>query len=439
MLRFATTLALVLLAGCGRSAAHPDDAWNLQTTRTFLWDGAHPPSQPALDGSFSLTVPIGTGREVFALQARTAISIGDGVEIDPGPRAGLTPDMAFVGSFGSISVGTRAHLTSVYALGKGPFSIGRDAIVSGYIKTASSEAPAGGDTGGALGLLLHAPPEAEEFRWKIDFSQPTLGSRVARPNESKPEDVSPGRYDAVVVAAGSTVVIRSGAYVVNTFELRSGGTLYIDNLSGPVYLWVLRGLRISGTMYEYGRRPNVLVGYAGTEAPTIATSFRGTLVSPEADLAIPRTIEPHRGAFFARTISVADDAIIQHAPFNPSPDALAPSSVVCGYCALAAKKAMWADCCAETDLRTVKATMSARVCALACPAATGMRSGSCTASCDATAAAAAGNSEAEFADCRDRAWQVFAQCEGWYQYWPLACSRLGFSMDESLACGGAGD
>ncbi len=420
------------LTGCTPVAPDLDQSWGLGEARIVHERGADMVVRTQ-DGDFSIGIPLGVTRHAFALVARNKLVIGAGSRVIGGDSP-LSPDLAYVASFGGVRVNAGAELTSIYALGAGGLVVDPGARISGYMKVASETARVAQNVGG-LGILVSAPTYAEEFRWKVDFSAGGE-TRIGDATESAPLDVPPGRYRSLVVDRNATMLIHSGQYIVEALEIRPLGTLNIDNLSGPVYVWIRNSLTVSGVVFEYAQWANVLFGYAGAAPPVITEAFHGTLVSPRADIVLPRTMVAHRGAFFGRNISVAEGATIKFASFfGTIRDAFSPASAVCQFCALAAAEAMRDDCCNGAGRQMAEAAAFVEACGLGCASSPGERSAGCSAQCAASSIATVRSAEAQFDECLQRVWSVYEGCEAWYNYWPRTCAKVGYPASRVFSCG----
>ena len=141
--------------------------------------------------------------------------------------------------------------------------------------------------------------------------------QIARAADPALLDLRPGTYSTVVIEAGATAIIRSGAYYFRSLEMQPGSIVKIDNGNGPVFLWVRDALALGGTMMEdEAAKPNVLIGYAGSAAPAITGALRATLVAPAAEVALPAGGKSHLGAVFAGSLRVDDGAVIDHRAFE---------------------------------------------------------------------------------------------------------------------------
>jgi hypothetical protein len=289
-------------------------------------------SAAGFGGELAVVVPIGVSPTVLALAADDSLSIGAGSRILEVSNRRDGPKFGIVSSLGAARIGSNSSVGSVYALGPTPLEIAQNVAVHGYVKAYLSPRVSGA-AHLALGFLDHVDPWVEEFRWPVHFPLAGLGDRCGTADTRGA--VEPGSYRSIVVVPTSTVVIRSGQYFIDSLVLRSGGTLEIDNTAGPVYIWVRRLLSIEGLIEEYRVRPTILIGYAGTAEPIIASNVVGTVVAPYATIHLARTSRPHRGAVFARVLEVADGAVVEHIGPDEGDDRHLSGDVVCATCSAA--------------------------------------------------------------------------------------------------------
>ncbi|HET7538737.1 MAG TPA: hypothetical protein VFK05_02660 [Polyangiaceae bacterium] len=115
----------------------------------------------------------------------------------------------------------------------------------------------------------------------------------------------------------ATLLLRSGAYYFDSYEVDPLATVVVDESAGPVELYVEKSLVHMGTYRTpRGSTANVFVGYFGSLPAFVGAAFPGTVLAPGAKLVIglPLGGGTHVGAFYARNIEVMPFTKILHRP-----------------------------------------------------------------------------------------------------------------------------
>jgi hypothetical protein len=337
---------LVLASCAGRDL---DQSWNLHEARTSP-AAVHVDDADAEAGDFVVTVPLGVARDAITLAARESLTIGERARIVELDRTSGVPRFGLVSAAGALRMGADSEAGSVYSLGPTSPTFDRGVWLHGYLRAAASVDREGWRAD--QGALDRAPDGLEEFVWHIDFPRDATRERVSHDGDESDLAVAPGAYDSLTAEPGSTMVLSAGAYVLRSLTVKPDADLIVDNTNGPVYIWVRDRLSLEGNVVDLSMRPTLLFGYAGKEAPRLASRFRGTLVAPNSRVTLPATSEPHGGAFFARDIVVAEGAVIEHRTFVFEPSEGPPPAAVCGACIVGQAFAVRA--CADERARALR-------------------------------------------------------------------------------------
>jgi hypothetical protein len=408
---------LVLIGGCHRHGL--DRRWSPREQRFFY------PSPSAADAlrelpadEYAVFAPLGIDRAQVTMSATESVTIGSDVAIkDPAPgQRNLA--LGLVTSLGSLAVGARSQLGAVYALGTSAPKLGEGAALTLYAKSVVPVEAAPADL--PKRRMSNVPPAIEGYRWREATPSPAVvPARFIVPADRSPTPLPPGSYGALVVPPGEKVRLQPGTYFFDSLVVQPSGTLEIDNVSELVYIWVNETLVLDGEMHPFSRQPTTLLGYHGSRPPSISTTFRGTLVAPNATVVLPATAEPHAGAFFARAIRVADHALIEHRTFTGWQQLFQDASVACSICGISANAAM-RRCCALSDRPGAAAGLDERT----FPAGAGD---------DRTLRALDDHDKLE--TCLSRVMPTFFGCEDNALLVPDACEALGFGYRAPASCG----
>jgi hypothetical protein len=295
-------IALSTLSSC-HLGVDEEQPWNLRERRQ-VFKGARGLPRGALEqGQFEIVTPLGVEARQLALAARDALTVQRGALVQ-----GISSSM------GAVNIETGARVGHLYALGDSAPVLEERAFLQGYLRSR----PEHGATPvkPKLGVVQNAPVAAERFEWRMAFPAVEPADCVPEPS-TQALALEPDAYGELVIGAGVTVALRSGHYHFAALSLRDGGRLELDNLAGPVYLWVERALEMEGQVSPDFPDGNTLFGYAGS-APVSVKGLAGTLVAPAAEVRV-RAGEPSVGALFAAQIVLEAKAVVVHRSFEVAP------------------------------------------------------------------------------------------------------------------------
>jgi hypothetical protein len=430
--RVVAWLALLELAAgisaCKRT--HHDPTWGLGATKTTVASVFNLPASGPRSGEFEVVVPAGVEPEQLVVVARDSLQVGENVTLLEPRSAGAPPAFSIVAATGPVVIGSRARLGSVYSYGTTAPLLENGAVVQRYVKTAARWNGARALIG--LGVLDHAAPAIDVFRWQVAASPSGEGDRTSRANDSKRLELTPGTYGAIVVGPGSTTRFQTGQYFINTLELSAQGILEIDNSSGPVYVWVQSRLDLGGLILDYSLHANILFGYTGTSEPSITAPFRGTLVAPNAAVTVPATSVPHSGAFFARSVRVSDGATIEHRGFVGLQASLWSPDVLCTECAASGRAAI-DDCCKQVGRQASIAGRDRVACNALCISPDARLAMRCENRCDQPYQRSMRDAYGSLDQCMRDASLTYTGCQIYHAYRPDTCSNLGHAPPAARA------
>jgi hypothetical protein len=296
-------------------------------------------------GEYEVFVPQGVDRLALTLAATESLTIGSDVEISDPAQEHKKVGLGVISSLGTLSIGAGSRVGAVYALGRSSPTLGEGVTVQFYGKSVLPFEAPGSDP---AKFMSDVRPAIDGYRWGKPAPPPVAVSSGHVVTAERPAPpLPPGSYESLIVRGDEKVRLKPGTYFFDALVVERAGTLEIDDISGVVYIWVTRTLVIAGNIRKYSLQPSTLFGYHGSEPPSISAAFHGTLVAPNATIALPATAEPHIGGFFARAIRVADHAVVQHRTFMGWQQLFQDPSVACGICAISTRAAM-RRCCANS-------------------------------------------------------------------------------------------
>jgi hypothetical protein len=257
---------------------------------------------------FCVAVPTGVELDRVALGASRSLRLGDGAAL---VDCAASREPATVAALAELTIGRGARVGSVYGSAAAPLSIGAGTAVRGFVKASSTLRL---DPGAVVtfGTLEGVADPGEFYDWRAEPPTRLEDARGAIEPESR--TLAPGAYDELSVGPGMEVTLRTGQHYFRSLTVAEHGQLTIDDSKGPVYVWVRDQLTLADAL-RCSSCPSLVLGYGGTAAVEVASGFCGILVAPRASLTLLDSTRPYRGAFFASTLDVGADVVVQHDPF----------------------------------------------------------------------------------------------------------------------------
>jgi hypothetical protein len=218
-----------------------------------------------------------------------------------------TREHASIVSDGSVSIGAEAVVDHVISGGRA--SIGREGLVRGELVSA-----AGADSQPGARVLGSARTDAVRQRhsiaWHVDFAGAGLTGVVLDPNEAR--TLAPGEYGDLVVPSGAKLTLTPGRYRFTSLAVNTNGTLAV--MPGETVLHVARSFSHQGRTEGTSAEARLVVGYLGELPAALEASFEGTLLAPNAELALGKVRNSKFvGAFAARKIDLGPSSVAEFA------------------------------------------------------------------------------------------------------------------------------
>jgi hypothetical protein len=251
------------------------------------------------------------------------------------------PDTVALGAAGSLRVNDRSSVRSatnvpslISNLGATDTNIGVGAVVgntwtkalltlreratiSGFLSTQGGMQPPQNQTlitGGMFSTTVPLIPAIAS--WSVTVPSTSLGNRVLAPDAVLA--ISPGRFGAVTVNSRATLQLGAGTYFFDSLDLEPQALMAADAAVGPVLIYVQGGLIMRGRItVKNGNAGDLLLAATGTTSISLEAPFRGTLVAPNAFVALASlTGAEHIGSFFGKSIEVHQGTVVRHVPFR---------------------------------------------------------------------------------------------------------------------------
>lgn len=149
--------------------------------------------------------------------------------------------------------------------------------------------------------------------WTVTYPTGAAPNVTIQPNKSGSQ--VPGRYGSVQIFAGGTLTLSAGTYFVDTLDLEPMSKVMLNQVNGPVVIYVRGSIILRGTFTTTSASPpDLLIGYLGTAAMFVESPFNGAIVSASAGLTLRSVTGGHSGAFFAPTVTVDPHTSITFRP-----------------------------------------------------------------------------------------------------------------------------
>ncbi|HEX6274444.1 MAG TPA: trypsin-like serine protease [Polyangiaceae bacterium] len=238
------------------------------------------------------------------LYASERLTIGDRARVVSSSPSTLSVSAGTAGA----TVGVDAVITSLAS--KGTATLKTRARAEGTVQSGSSVTLASG------AVVVQGYTQAQVVSYDL---LPPLS--VTFPATSVPISVpanqirahAPGSYTAGYVAPGAQLHLSTGDYYFQSFTADTGSYLILDQLRGPVRIYVRDALALRGAVGDSMRKtPRSLFVFLGTSQVDVTSAFDGVIVAPRAKIVLGNAI--HYGAFFAREIDVRPDAQVNWLP-----------------------------------------------------------------------------------------------------------------------------
>ncbi len=266
--------------------------------------------------TYVISMPRGAGLGSFALVANGGLYVRDRaklVDVEGAPagaaNAGLQETNvgveASVGAISSAASVTLSDRAKVYGdiTTQGSLQVGNSVLLGGVQRTNQT------------GLT---PPDQETI--EIEFGGTSLGNVTLEPPNSGEHvtSLAPGRYGQVVIKSRNRVNLVSGVYTFDTFQLEPQARIVVDDSAGPVLINVRDQVLYKGTLEGMSaQHPAVRFSYVGSQAVVLESPFKGTFLAPNASvrLATLSAQQRHVGSFFAKSIEVSPDVVVEFRPY----------------------------------------------------------------------------------------------------------------------------
>lgn len=260
---------------------------------------------------FSLAVPAGSAISDFVISGTNKVTVDDRSTISA-PGAGSK-----IGSLGAgrleLGAAVKAY-ADVVSVGDVDF-LRSHAHVYGEILTAGTVLQQNNVVVDG-GITTGAAVTPAVTTWTVEWPSGPA-SDVSLAPDTPTIRLEPGNYDSIKGFSRSGIILESGAYFINSFEIEPQVKLYADVSRGPIQIYVRDAMFLrSSLLYFGGKAGQVLIGYLGNQTALFEEAVNASVVAPNSviELRRPNSGAPHRGSFFGEEVHVFSDATVLHVP-----------------------------------------------------------------------------------------------------------------------------
>lgn len=162
--------------------------------------------------------------------------------------------------------------------------------------------------------VLFGPSKILTFAWELPTT-PT-GSVLLEPDQV--QTIAPAAYDIIRVKSRSKLKLSSGVYRSSSFEVEPQAVIEVDQSGGPVWVIVDQAVHWRGRIVDAHGGDAFLGLFTLASQPSyLEAHFDGVFLSPSGQLTLRATSEPHRGFFYADTLTFDSWADVVAVPPDP--------------------------------------------------------------------------------------------------------------------------
>jgi hypothetical protein len=275
---------------------------------------AAPPSTEAqaVTATSNLTLPFPKGTAIASvfMSASDRLQIDDRVTL---AQAGQLPMVAGLGSRG-VEVGAGVQAFSNITSGASVF-LRSSAHVRGSVTAAGAITKQQADVRIDGQSRPNTPVSIQTVSFDVAFPGATNGPVTVGP-DGPLVTLAPGAYGRFDLRSRGRVSLRTGTYYFDSFNSEPQGEIQLNG--APIYVYVKNSFTYKGGFRRIsGDDGQILIGYFGSSEAFLQAPFVGTIVAPNAAIALHRPDGGrHRGTFFGKTIEAFSDSAIGFLPFN---------------------------------------------------------------------------------------------------------------------------
>jgi len=233
--------------------------------------------------------------------ALDSIQLGDRAQLQSSPNL---PSLLVNWGSAVVDIGADTRLGSILAVG--PVTLRDRALVDGSIQTASTVTRQTGtvvtETVTENATLQLPTVPSITTAWP---SSPQAGFIVPSGTQASKDA---GAFGDVAVQSGGTLTLSAGTYFFGSLVLEAGGVI---RTTGATVIEVRDSLALRAKILDSsGNTASISLRYRGTAAATVEQSFRGSILSPSAQLILGSSgAQEYRGQFLGKQLVLRPDIV----------------------------------------------------------------------------------------------------------------------------------
>jgi len=235
------------------------------------------------------------------LSALDYIQLGDRVRLQSSPNL---PALVVNWGTSSLDVGADTRIGPILAAG--PVTLRDRAFVDGSIQTASSTTLQPGST--VTGTIAEHATLQLPAAPSITNAWPSNPQSAFTVESGTQTTKTPGTYGNAIVRSNGTLTLSAGTYFFASLLLEAGA---IVRVAGGTVVEVRDSLTLRASFKDSsGALAPVALRYRGTNTATVEQSFRGSILSPSAQLVLGSNgAMQYQGQFLGKQIVVRPDSV----------------------------------------------------------------------------------------------------------------------------------
>jgi hypothetical protein len=258
-------------------------------------------------GQCTLVMPLPYFAEQAVLAATDSLVVGSGSTV-----TGINGAPGALANLGSIGTTIADHAKVGGIVSRASVTLGAGATVTGPVTTGGMLAnPVGATVTGRV---------ADHATIKTDrHVMATVSFPASAPpvnvGGSATQNLVPGSYGDVRVAAGGTLALTAGTYHMTSLMVPAGAALNLDERGGPILIYVKEAFELAGDQNQIGGDGRVLVAAFGCAPSVVKAPFRGTLSVQNGPLVLSAPAgSTFAGHYFASSIALGPNNTVTELP-----------------------------------------------------------------------------------------------------------------------------
>ncbi len=262
--------------------------------------GNNPPAA-ASASNIQILLPKGVDPSAVALGGSHAVTVGSLASVG-------SLDSLVTSALDGVLLGSGSQVEGVTA--KGNVTLGEGSTAAGDVSTEGDvQLGAGASVAGTINdSAVLSPPDTLSWPITVPGDANRLGDTLVHSGREK--ILFPNGYGNLTAETGSKVYLQSGTYFFRSVSFAQDAQLVLESAAGLVQIYIESSFSFAGAVSGLGGdKPQLLVGYLGSQPASLGGTFVGTFAAPSSSVTVAGTL---RGSVFAHSIHLEDGATVEH-------------------------------------------------------------------------------------------------------------------------------